>query len=204
MSDYLDQQHKDIDRKILALLERLTTAVRAALQETATSEKLTPIQVEVLKFLEIHSGQKVSISELVKQFQVAQPTMSDVVRLLNEKRLIASQPSGSDARVKISSLTTAGRRVAKRILIQNKKLLRAIESVTQSDRELLFEQLLNVAHAFRRNNLITVDKMCLTCRFFEVSVKSQRQFYCRLLNVPLDLKSVRVDCPEHESVSVSV
>lgn len=204
MSDYLEQQHKSTALKIVALLERLSTAVKAVHQEIATEEKLTPIQMEVLTYLFVHADSSVSIRDVVSQFQVAQSTMSDVVRILSEKKLITIESSGTDARMKLLSLSNIGKRVAARILTHNRKLLNAVESISENDRLLLYENLLQVAYAFRIRNLITVDKMCLTCRFFEISSKEPREYRCRLLNVALDLRSLRVDCPEHEPKAIGV
>jgi DNA-binding MarR family transcriptional regulator len=203
MSDYLEKQHSSVDLKIVALLERLSTALRALLQETATAEKLTPIQVEVLIYLHKHSAQDISIGELVDQFQVTQPTMSDVVRVLSEKSLIEMQVSSNDARIKLLSSTTAGKQTTKKLLRHNAKLISAVESISEDDRMLLFEKLLQVAHALRSHSLITVDKMCLTCRFFVVSQEASQPHYCNLLNTPLERGQIRIDCPEHEPKKLS-
>ncbi len=196
------QQHENIDAKIVALLERLSTAVKAVLQEAATKEKLTPIQVEVLMYLRAQASRELSIGELVSRFQVSQPTISDVVRVLGEKQLIAVRSPGRDARVKLLSLTAAGNRKVTKILFHHRKLLGAVESIAQNEKLLIFEQLLHLAQAFRLNNLITVDKMCLTCRYFHVVSDTLGQYYCRLLNTPLELETIRVDCPEHEAKTV--
>jgi hypothetical protein len=63
--------------------------------------------------------------------------------------------------------------------------------------------LMELAGSLQRSGLITVARMCVTCRFLRREVRPGEAFphHCGLLDVPLGGSNLRVDCPEHEAVA---
>jgi hypothetical protein len=50
----------------------------------------------------------------------------------------------------------------------------------------------------QRRRVITVARMCITCRHFRANVHGRNAHHCALLDLPLAQPSLRIDCPEHE------
>jgi hypothetical protein len=61
--------------------------------------------------------------------------------------------------------------------------------------------LMELTGSLQRSGLITVARMCVTCRFFRRDVRpgEASPHHCGLLDVPLGGPNLRVDCPEHEA-----
>lgn len=195
----LEDQHGSTDRKLVALLERLATAIRGSLQAVATAHDLSPIQVETLIYLRHHRpGGRTGL--LADEFLVKQPTMSDALATLENKKLVIRERSPHDARVKLLRLTPAGTRLAEKLERWAEPYLAALAEGDEADRQQMLVLLMQLAMSLSRSGVIPVDRMCFTCRFFKPG-KRAGDHHCRLLDIPLTPKNIRVDCPEHERVT---
>jgi len=97
-----------------------------------------------------------------------------------------------------------------------RSLARWVEQVQQQVAELsptakgqLLATLLELIGRLQRAGIIQVARMCTTCLFFESNrfLDPMAPHYCRLMDQPLLLSELRVDCPDHQplqSASVPV
>lgn len=197
--DYLDLQHQRSELKIAALLERLAALIRASQQLTATVHGLTPLQLEVLVFVHTHERSLARVGKLAEEFLVSQPTVSDAIRTLVDKELIKAERSAEDGRIKQLLLTGQGKRLAARVRSWSAPLEAALLDIPADMRLDLQSGLMELVQAMRRAGLISVDRMCFSCRFLAVlGTESRPRYHCQLLDVPLTAETIRVDCPEHE------
>jgi hypothetical protein len=51
--------------------------------------------------------------------------------------------------------------------------------------------------------VLSVARLCRTCRYLEVEPATGAPFRCGLLQLDLDEEALRLDCPEHEVASAS-
>jgi hypothetical protein len=60
--------------------------------------------------------------------------------------------------------------------------------------------LMRLISALQGAGVITVARMCVSCRFFrpDTRPRSVSPHYCALLDLPLSGADLRTDCPEHE------
>ena len=60
--------------------------------------------------------------------------------------------------------------------------------------------LMRLIGTLQGSGVVTVARMCVTCRFFrrDVHPGSASPHHCGLLDVPLGVGDLRADCPEHE------
>lgn len=193
-----DNKERSVDDKLAALLERLATAIRSTLQTAATRHQLSPIQIEALIYLHHHDRPRGRTGILAQQFQISQPTMSDALAVLETKKLITREQSADDARVKEVALTRAGRTLAKKLERWVDPYLAALAGMPGVEKEQAYATLLKLAAELSKANVIAVDRMCLTCRFFRPASGKTTDHYCRLLEMSLGPAALRVDCPEHE------
>ena len=70
---------------------------------------VTPVQTRALLFLSAHSGQNVNQRELERELRLKPPTVNGIVSRLEEKGYLLRRSSPSDGRVRLLSLTEAGR-----------------------------------------------------------------------------------------------
>ncbi|MEQ9230690.1 MAG: MarR family winged helix-turn-helix transcriptional regulator [Cyclobacteriaceae bacterium] len=197
-SDFdLTQQNQNIDRKIVATLERVTHAFRVLLWQESKVHALSPIQVQILIFLRYHDVDKCKVSYLAKEFNITKATISDSVMSLEQKELITKEYLQQDARSYCIILTKRGRQIAEKTSVYTNEARKPIQKMSDDDKEKLLTGLLATIRHLNESGVISIQRMCQTCRFYE-SDKAKDAHYCNLLKEPLTPVDHRLDCPEHE------
>jgi len=91
------------------LLVQISMSHRASLPSVAAELELSPAQCHVLHLIE--PGQAVPMGELAGALSCDASNVTGLVDRLEARGLVARQPSPADRRVKVLSLTAAGKRV---------------------------------------------------------------------------------------------
>ncbi len=189
----------ELDEKIIAALERLSHVLRTLLWEEAVESRLSPIQIQALLYLNSHDEQLCRVNRLAEEFGLTPATVSDAISSLEEKGLLMRTPWPQDRRVSTLSLTAAGRRSAKKLSRWSAALREQLERFSPEEKEQALTFLLKLIEALYRAQIITVARICLTCRFFRPHAHkdSRAPHHCALMDKPLAESDLRVDCPEH-------
>jgi DNA-binding MarR family transcriptional regulator len=188
--------HRDVDLKIAGALERLSQAVRVLLQDAAQDYGLSPTQIHILVRLGTR-GDLGRVGWLADEFDLSQPTVSDAVSALESKGLVAKRRASTDGRVYTIVLTPAGTGVVRWLRFWNVALREAVEAAADEDKPAVMRFLYEIIAALQEKGVITVARMCITCRYFERSRAAEKPHYCTLLRMPLPKTDLRMDCPEH-------
>lgn len=197
-SDFdLHHQNQSIESKIVASLERIAQSFRVLLWRESKEFSLSPIQVQVLIFLLHHSDEKRKVSYLAGEFNMTKATISETIKTLEQKNLITKEYEPYDTRSYIINLTETGRKIADETSFFTKEIKTPIDKLHQDDKENLLLSLLNIIRHLNKSEVITIQRMCMSCSYYQSSVDEQKSF-CRLLNQELHVKDLRIDCPEHE------
>ena len=199
-SDFdLNYQNENIESKIVASLERISQAFRVLLWQESKEVGLSPIQIQILIFILNHSDDKCLISYLADEFNMTKATVSDSVKVLEKKELITKEFNQLDSRSFHIKLTHKGKLIAEQNGIFTKQIRKPISSMSDREKEQLLISLLSIISNLNNQGIITIQRMCSTCRFHNFN-KNNNKHFCNLLNKELQLKELRVDCPEHESL----
>jgi DNA-binding MarR family transcriptional regulator len=192
----------NLDAKIVAALERLAQALHTSLWHTAWKKRLSATQAQILIYLLAAPESRTTVSELARRFSLKQSTLSDAVSALVRKGLLQRATDAHDRRVVWLRLSPRGRALARRMGEWVAPLRRQLGSLPQSQKGLFLETLLQLIAGLQRAGVIEVARMCTTCVFFEPHRYSDPQapHHCRLLNQPLRLAELRVECPDHQPV----
>lgn len=193
------RQHTSMESKIIAAMERISQAFRVLLWEKSVGNALTPIQIQVLIFLLYHDAEKRKISYLAGEFHLAKPTVSQTVKILEQKGLIRKEYGQGDSRSYVIHLTPAGEDVARRTADFTREMRAPLEQLAPDQKTALLGQLTGMIHHLHKARVITLQRMCLTCAHYRAEYQGHAH-YCRLLNEGLDADDLRIDCPEHRSV----
>jgi DNA-binding MarR family transcriptional regulator len=197
-SDFdLNHQNQRTESKIVASLERISQAFRVLLWRESKEFSLSPIQVQVLIFLLHHSEEKRKVSYLADEFNMTKATISDTIKVLEKKELITKDPEPHDSRSFIIHLTPAGTETARENALFTKEIRTPINKMSADDKETLLLNLLNIISHLNRNGVITIQRMCMNCKYYQSAENGQLHF-CQLLNQRLHNTELRIDCPEHE------
>jgi DNA-binding MarR family transcriptional regulator len=191
--------HGDLDGKVLATLERVAQSFRVLQWQEARAHHLTPLQLQVLAHLLGHR-KGLYASQLARALGVTRATASEAVATLLAKGLVERRPATADRRRLLLSLTARGRQVALRAAAWGEAARAALQQVPVQERAALLLFLMRFVAQLQRAGVVTVARMCITCSFFRPDVVpgSPQPHYCALLEQPLAVEALRVDCPEHQ------
>lgn len=190
-------QNQSIESKIVASLERISQSFRVLLWQESKEFSLSPIQVQVLIFLLHHSNEKRKVSYLADEFNMTKATISDTIKTLEQKKLITKENEPHDTRSYIINLTKSGENIASETSLFTKEIRTPIGKLHQDEKEDFLLSLLNIIRHLNKSEVITIQRMCMSCSYYQSSDKGQKHF-CNLLNQQLHVKDLRIDCPEHK------
>ena len=190
----LEDQQADLDSKIVVSLERIAEAFRVSLWEKAKNYKLSPIQIQVLIFLENHEMTMRTVSYLAKEFNMTKATISDAVRVLVQKELVEKEKKSEDARSYILQITSKGKAIAQEVAAFGDPLVKPLKNISVDQKEFFLEFLLSYVQQLVLTQVITPPRMCFTCAYYD---NQEQQHYCKLLQQILNPNALRIDCPEH-------
>jgi DNA-binding MarR family transcriptional regulator len=193
-------QHGDVDKKIVASLERLSQVFRTLLRGEAQKRGLSPIQAQFLVHLLHHGAALRRVSQLAREFDLTRATVSDAVGSLEKKGLITRDPWPDDKRVTALRLTRAGELTARELSAWANVFEEHLEGCSPEEKETVMRFLMGLIGSLQKSGLITVARMCVTCRFFRPDAHPDEgsPHHCELLDLPLSGSDLRTDCPECE------
>lgn len=196
-------QHGDVNKKIVASLERLSRVFRVLLRSEAQEHGLSPIQAQFLVHLLHHSAESRRVSQLAREFELTRATVSDAVGSLEEKGLISRGPWPHDKRITTLRLTPTGEHKAQKLAAWANVVEEHLMDRSPEEKEAVMRFLMGLIGSLQKSGLITVARMCVTCRFFRPDAHPGEgsSHHCALLDVPLSGSDLRADCPEHELVA---
>lgn len=191
----LNTQKQDIDAKIVVALERIAEVFRLALWNSGKQHKLSPLQIQILIFLQFHSTEKCKVSYLAKEFSLSKATISEAVRTLLKKELIEKQVEPSDTRSYSIHLSTAGETLVEEVALFANGLKPAIQSWNNPRKSEFYKNLLALIHSLQKLGLIAIQRTCFNCRYFQ---RKGDNPYCQFLKIDLEDRQLQVDCEDFE------
>lgn len=196
-----NHQRLHIESKIVVALERISEAFRALLWQESKANALSPIQIQMLIFLLFHSDEKCKVSYLADEFNMTKATISDSVKILFQKKLIKKTYDPSDTRSFSITLTKEGKKTAQKVSSFAGIIEKPICQFSEEQKETLLISLLGLIEKLNKEGVITVQRMCLTCRFY---AQEKPGHFCSLLKKKLSDAELRVDCPEHARINLAL
>lgn len=191
----LNAQNQKIESRIVVALERISEAFRVLLWQESKENSLSPIQIQILIFIHFHALEKCKVGYLADEFNMTKATISDSVRVLLAKELVAKETDPIDTRSYSLSLTDEGKKVAKKASLFASSIEQPIEKLTQEQKTIMLNGLLKLIFDLNKSGIITIQRMCFTCSYYNTE---NGIHYCNLLKTKLSESEIRVDCPEHE------
>jgi DNA-binding MarR family transcriptional regulator len=191
----LENQNTNLNYKIVAGLERLSQVFRILLWEKAKEHGLSPIQIQLLIFIRHHTSDKATISYLAQEFNFTKPTISDAIKVLEEKKLVKKSTLDNDSRSYIIQLTSTGKKLVSETENFAHPLTEIISLANATDKRVLWENISNLIIQLNKLEVISVQRTCYNCSHFTTKNKNN---FCNLLNQKLLTEDIRIDCEEFE------
>ena len=191
-------QNEHLDAKIVAGLERIYEAFRVLLSEEARQQNLSPIQIQLLIFIQNHLSQQNTLSYLTKEFSLTKATLSQSVKTLKEKGLLTKETNPSDSRSQYLRLTNAGEAVVEKSQYFTQLLEQPVQQLDTNSQQKFWEGLKDILMSLQHGGAINLQRMCFSCNWYQAIPGGH---YCKLLKIELEEQDIRIDCPEHSSVA---
>ncbi len=191
----LDNQNASLDNKIVAGLERLSQVFRILLWEKAKEYSLSPIQIQLLIFIQHHSKEKTTISYLAQEFNFTKPTISDAIKVLEQKKLIKKYTDNTDTRSYSIQLTIEGGKIVTQTENYANPLTTIIAKANEKDKVVLWQNISTLIIKLNKLEVISVQRTCFNCKHY---ANQNKIHICNLLNQKLDTKDIRIDCMDFE------
>lgn len=193
LADIFMQQ--DITHKILVGLERISEAYKALLWKKAKTFNISPIQIQLLTFIDSHKLELCNVSYLAKEFNVTKPTISDAIKVLHRKEFLEKDFSSSDSRSYNLFLTKKGNDLLQNIGDYFSPIKNEIEKLTSNNTEQLYITLSQLIYQLNKNGVLTVQRTCFGCTYYTTNSNTH---HCNLIDENLLDTEIRIDCPEFE------
>src|ERR1700733_11795983 len=103
------ERHPSLDAKIVGALDRAGGALGGLARRTAAAHDLSVTQMRVLAQLYAGPPPKALTSELARELDVSDPTVSDALAALRRKGLVERSADPADRRRQLLRLTASGR-----------------------------------------------------------------------------------------------
>lgn len=190
-----------VDPKLVAAIDRLGQALRVQMGQVARANGLTSTQLQLLVRLRVDPPERRRTGALAAELDVTLPTVSDSIATLERKGLVDRVPDPSDGRGVRIVLTERGRAVADGADAWQVRAQQLLGSVSERDKQRALGFLTGLIAELHREGLVSVARMCVTCRFLREGSGGPDIHRCALLDLTLGPSDLRVDCPEHEGVA---
>ncbi len=194
-----EQQNQSPESRIIAALERISQAFRILSWHESKHNGLTPMQIQALIFLLFHKEEERTLSNMARELGVTKATLSEGITTLEQKGLVSRKVSSGDARRFILHLTSRGRSLATKTSLFSTTLREPVMKFTSAEKETMLNSLLEMIRYLNEKGIITRQRMCFSCRFFEWHRSGGA--FCHLMQKPLKKTDLRLNCPEHEPLA---
>jgi len=197
MSAFDPERHiTNIDYKIVAALEKISEVFRVLLWTEAKEHKLSPIQLQLLIFLKYHTSEKHRrIASMAREFNLTKATISDSIKVLEQKGLIHRADDEFDSRSFNFSLTEKGMKLTGMIENFTLPLDGALAELSPQQKEFFLLSVLDLIFRLNQNSIISTQRMCYNCFYY--GGDRQQNHFCNLMQKPLKVDELRIECPEH-------
>lgn len=193
----LNEQNQSIESRIIVALERVSEAFRVLLWSESKENSLSPIQIQILIFLQFHPNEMCTVGNLAKEFNMTKATISDSVKMLLSKKLIGKETNPNDTRSFTIYVTEVGHKIVEKSSLFANSLKKPINTLSIEQKNAMLNGLLTLIYDLNKAGVITIQRMCFTCANYRLH---KSEHYCTLLNMMLETDELRIDCSDHSLI----
>jgi DNA-binding MarR family transcriptional regulator len=189
--------------RLVTGLSKIGLAMKSRTWRRKGRQGIGPLQIQVLTFLRSRPNHSATVSTIARELSVKLPTASEVIRTLEQKRLVRRRRREVDNRVVTVHLTALG---AKAGHVENRWpeiLASATENLSTQEQVALLTALVKLIRALQLQGEIQAARMCVSCEHFSPHAhgESDLPHHCGFYNVAFGDEDFRLDCPEYTETS---
>ena len=185
-----------LPQRIATGLHKVGLAMKQQSWLQANEEGLSATQGQILATLV--AGAPLTGTELSERLGVTLPTISDSVRVLVEKGMVAKTPDPRHPRASLIAPTARGQAVGARARSWPEYLAEAVETLTDTEQAVFYTGVTKMIQSLQERGLVPVNRMCVTCTSFRPHVhEGEKPHHCALTDNPMADVQLRLDCADH-------
>ena len=182
---------RTLDNRLVTTLEKLSEVFRIMLWDHAKKTGLSPIQIQILVFIRQHKEPLRRVAHLAREFNMTKATISDAVKVLEEKGLISKSVDPDDARSQVLKLTVTGSKMAADLSSFDEPLLVQIRKMDPETKVEYYESTLTLIQQLVNAGTLNQQRMCYSCMYFEPGKEVSK---CSFLKLELGRGELKNDC----------
>ncbi len=187
-----------VNHRIREGLSRIATVMRNEDWNRAKAFGLNPTQLSILELLQGRQD-GLTVKEIAANLGVSQPTATDSIAALERKELVTKTSDAADRRT--VKVVIAQKGVA--ILEEDSTpgaAQNAVGALADQEQEELLVNLVKMIRHLQENDAISIQRMCVSCRYFAPNVHSDAAtpHHCHFVDAAFGQRELRIDCREHE------
>jgi len=124
------------------LIKQISDRIARITNNELREHELTLSQLRYIGYLYQHRGGAVPFKDIETHFEVAQPTVAGILRRLEGKQLVRTQPCKAGGKAKTACLTEAGRLIYERSEVWRCSMETALLSPLNDREKMLFRETL--------------------------------------------------------------
>lgn len=192
----------ELNDKIIACLEKLSSLFRNLFWQITKEKKLSPIQIQFLLYLNRHPAQMRKVSQLSQEFSLTPATVSEAIAALEKKGFLSRNENMGDKRTRIINLTKEGKKIIKELAKWPNLFKEPLSKLQEKEKENNVLFLMKLIALLQEEGLINVARMCLCCQHFvqNKNPNSDKPHYCSFLEKDIGIKELQVDCLMHKQI----
>lgn len=205
MQPLLKIDHNSLPDRLVTGLSKIGLAMKSRPWRRQGQQGVGPLQVQVLTILRGRPNQSATVSTIARELSVKLPTASEVIRTLEQKRLVRRRREEADNRVVTVHLTAKGAKAGQAVSGWPEILAAATQELSAAEQASLLMILIKLIRALQLQGEIPVARMCVSCEHFRphAYADAEQPHHCAYVNAPLGERALRLDCPEYAPAAVS-
>lgn len=191
----------ELSHRIREGLSRIAMAMRIDDWRRSKATGLNPTQLSILELLEGRTG-GMGVKDIAVHLGVSQPTATDSITALERKGFVVKRAgTGGDRRAVNVDIAPEGRSALQADGAAQGGTEQAVEALPVDEQQDLLVTLVKMIRHLQSIDVIPIQRMCTTCRYFApfVHADAARPHHCHFVNAAFGQRDLRIDCREHET-----
>lgn len=199
MSESATEVHDTLPDRLVTGLSKIGLAMKSRTWRRKGRQGIGPLQIQVLTFLRSRPNHSATVSTIARELSVKLPTASEVIRTLEQKRLVRRRRREADNRIVTVHLTAGGAKAGNVANRWPEILASATQNLSTQEQVALLTALVKLIRALQLQGEIAVARMCVSCEHFHQQAHpgSEQPHHCDFYNTAFGDQAFKLDCPEY-------
>lgn len=191
--------------RLVTGLSKIGLAMKSRPWRRQGQQGVGPLQVQVLTFLRARTNHSATVSTIARELSVKLPTASEVIRTLEQKRLVRRRRTEVDNRVVTVHLTAKGAKASQVVNGWPEILAAATQHLSTQEQVALLSALVKLIRALQLQGEIPVARMCVSCEYFRpyTHAGTDQPHHCQFIDASFGDQALRIDCPDYVAAPTS-